>query len=394
MALKLNSSTNDFLEVVIDPFGSKKPAQVPDLCQLNSLCLTDYYELTSANNYSAVAISGALFWVDLHYTTFKNSSSNHNGLVYSLNYAPILSTGLLQLSAGNQYASLGTQNQATIIGSQFSIATITALITSLRLMSMGLKVLPTIEQVTNTTVNYITYAIGGQLSMQELGNAYTNGSNIYDLIKNSPCAQVFGNNEGVCVRYDPFQNEQQLNMINLVQANNVSLVWDWYKLPCIAVNFSQSIAASGAMPVIVHSQFWLEACLKQPTPIYSQQSPVDPNYPMIRSIMSGCTAAAPLVTKGHSFPTLTSILPLISKFGAALLRGASDVLDPNASMANINRKRRARTNNNNRFVGSKAPFKATGPVRNIPLKSVNNNKRNNNKRRNNIKRRGNRNNRM
>lgn len=345
----MNNNTKAFLEAVMNPIMAEQAALVPDLECADSLCLTDYVELSRPVNNTVGAVRGILIWLRVHESyIYTNDVSGTPKYIYSLCYGFTDANGdfLADSTTGKLY-DIAPANVETIQGGT-TINVDQALISGFRMFAMGLRVLPTVEFVTDTSVNYMVRVIGGQLSMEELVAGLNNNTNIETLIRNSTCAETFANNEGCCARYNPFQNEQQLRVQALSDSMNSAQSFEYHKMPAIFIQFSNSTAIGSTAPCIIHARFWLHGILKKPSPIYAQQSRADINYPAMRTILSGCHPTFPYVTKGHSFP------PLIAIGGMAVKILANAGLNYLSSQRRIGyqpnrrpRQRRQNRNNNN-----------------------------------------------
>lgn len=157
-SFKISQSSSDFINVVVNPLDSNKPAQVPDMQQFNSLCLTDSAHVTNPVNYHTGDIMGIVVWLRCHYSEMDSLFNNNPNRIYSLCYATLDSSNKIILNGSTKNPSIVPINMSTIIGGN-SYTDELALITSCRVMSMGLQLLSTIETVTSTTVNYLTQIV-------------------------------------------------------------------------------------------------------------------------------------------------------------------------------------------------------------------------------------------
>jgi hypothetical protein len=135
------------------------------------------------------------------------------------------------------------------------------------------------------------------------------GTDVASFARNCKEVQEYPNCEGVTVRYDPFQFEEQLEMYNVERIQNSSSAkssnrTDHIPFPFVLCEFTLPITSSlidpVAMPIKVFASFWLETELIEPTPIFSTLSPVDLNFDKVRAI-AGNVIEYPVVTQGHSF---------------------------------------------------------------------------------------------
>jgi hypothetical protein len=299
----LTQATQDFLHAVVNPFKATKPAKVPDALQNESITIHDSFEAWQAVNGDTVACQGALIWVSCGYSNFENAQGNTIGLAYRVNVMPLNADNTVTTPGIFQYAFI---NEETILGNNgVTIDMSNSLISGIRVMSLGLKVLPTIETVTDTTINYVINYIGGQITPNDLNNIVTDGLDAQTVLKQGTSVKEYSNSEGVTVRYNPFQTDMQLDMIPINTYMSEVYSFDSIKMPCVLVKFSQPVPAvtdpDHEMPIIVWARAWLECELKKPTFIYAEHSPVDPEFNQIRSHMSTANDVLhPLTAAGHS----------------------------------------------------------------------------------------------
>jgi hypothetical protein len=323
--LKLSTSTHNYISAVVSPFDATNPAQIPDLNSDNTLSIRDAIEGSTPTNETASALSGALFWISFGYSYNQATYGEIPGLLYSFNWLALDSNGLPILNASGKYAMGLFQNYPTICGSSTSVLAKDALMQSLRVVACGLRILPTIEMVTDPSQLYCRYIIGTQLSSSDIASAITNASNFFTLAKNAPSARVFSNNVGCSSRFDPFQTDFITDMRDISQFYSNTIRWDAIRLPSILVNFSAPIAALNTLPIIFSAQLWLEGSLKQPTPIFSTSSPVDPVWSVVKPMFSLPCTIHPVVTEGHSFPLFAATAPAFLKTVSNGLRSASQI---------------------------------------------------------------------
>jgi hypothetical protein len=270
-----------------------------------------------------------LVYLSYGYTNLSANVANpdYTEAAYSLNYLTFDDSGILnpvvfRILPNNYQQIFGT---ITPNDTQGPWDADLSLINSLRVFSMGLRVLPTIEQVTNTDSTYVSYYIGGQLSSYEIDRCINNNSDIKTIIKNSNDSATYGNNDGATVRYDPFQVENQLAMTPLSALHNVANDKSNLRLPCVLMLFSAFIEPTDSFPFIVHTQWWMEAILEQPTPIYSSPSPIDPHFESLKAAFSTSGHLYPLVTKGHTLRSFRLSLNAFMSHANSLFKSGSNL---------------------------------------------------------------------
>jgi hypothetical protein len=345
----LHTDLKSYLDAVVNPFGADKPVQIPDAQSQNSICLRDAGEYSGFKNESTETIQGALIWLDYLHNPIRNANADLPYLIYSLNVAYFdengsLSASVFSFTGNNTVAILGTDGTS-------QISYDTSIVSGLRMISMGLKILPVIEQVTDSSQLYVSYYIGGQITPADIEYAIVNGSDIRTIVKSSYCSEVFGNNSGITVRFDPFQKEQLITMLSLSQLKDSSAFNSGdIRFPCVAVQFSQAVTADTLFPIIIHTQFWMEAIMRQPTPFYSGLPPVDPNFDHAFSTMATSSDKLfPLVTKGHTFTSFYRKVGLFINLARNLHKLGSQFVNPsNRQKQNNNKNKNKNKNKNNK----------------------------------------------
>jgi hypothetical protein len=361
--------TRDFINAVVNPFSADQPARVPDIERLQSVCFRDATELSATTNPFDGDISGLLIWISIGHNTMRQTyaPSAFSDQIYHIGYCGISDSGDPVFTVDGDYLAYESMNYNTITGAGASTTGDPiigdALSQAFRFVSMGLRVLPAIEVVTDTSIPYVSYFISGQLTPYELGQWGADQTDIRATLKNSPYSEVYGNNEGTCNRYDPVQKANMFETLSLTKWNGAAYATDDYRTPTVACMFSQSIAANELVPVITHAQFWLECVLKQPTPIYASPSPVDPNFSKVISILSQSDDVFPLVSKGHSFVSFANKLPQFIRQSNEILRlGSSIFNEVRPVMRMAGRAFRGKRRKRKRKKRSLAPRKGRGRI--------------------------------
>jgi hypothetical protein len=309
--------TKQYLDLVVNPISADSPAQVPDLstdASLISRSQADAAELATIADSNTVGMFFFLRegWSDLK-TAYGGSAAGSDDHV-SIGYYSVNSTGQLKgTGATSFYEGIAFNNVSDM---QDAAA-------SLRLMAGALRILPTIEMVTDTSQRYISFIIGGQLTPMEINAIVSNGTNVVTALKNSPCAETYGNNSGCCARYDPFQDEFLMKYFPGDDLWNYNAYnFNGFRQPCIYAQFSQPLTPLETAPVILHATVWHEFTVQQPSFLYGQPAPIDLGFDKVRAVMSQCNPTYPIVTKGHSFLTFFATIPkFIAIFKTAVEAG-------------------------------------------------------------------------
>jgi hypothetical protein len=304
-------------------------------------------------------VQGALVWLS-YGSTVVDDHGDQPGLIYKLNIGFFNDNGSLISTT----QTVPMNNYKQIFGNEVSYDIDGSLITSCRVFSMGLRCLPAVEQVTDTSLPYVAYFIGGQLSAYDIEQCFDNSNiDVRTIIKNSFCAEVYGNNQGCTVRYDPVQIDQLLDMLPLQSIMGNAYDRSNIRFPAIALYFSQSLANGANLPFIIHTQLWMEAVLKQPTPLYGAMSPTDPCFASVKSTLSSAYNIYPLVTKGHTFDSFQSQMGRFLEHSRGLFRAGSNLvravrrpirkIRQRIRKANKNRKNRRKKRRSGRRLGGK-----------------------------------------
>jgi hypothetical protein len=388
--LMLSKPMHDYISAVVDPLGSTEPASIPDALNDSSICLQDDLQYGNFTNTFDGTIQGILYWLSYGYNIMQNQYGTHPAMVYCLNAIGLDSNNYFVLNSSSKFVTLAGANYTQIFGDASSIDTENSLISKLRLVSAGLRILPRIETVTDPSQLYLSYIVGGQVAPEDLYAALepNNTTNIETLVRNSKGSQVYSNNSGCTARYDPMQADFQLDMLNIRQLNSSSVNWGSVRFPCIYVKFSNSVTMTTEIPVMATGVFKLEGGLKQPNAVRSAESPCDPSFPLFKTILSLPCADHPFVTSGHTFKKFnmnsraflktlelafntSSKIPGINSETRSFLKAGGNIFR-SARMRKKRKIQKRRNNNGNRKMrngnlpGSKQPVPSIPQVDNLP----------------------------
>jgi hypothetical protein len=408
--ISIESGTVSFLNAVLDPFKALDAARVPDLESSDSLCMRDYFDLFALQSmYTIGNISGVMIVLTYGQNDLVTSLGlDNDAAFYQTLILPIDATGG-DIDATLPFGRNAFINQSTILGMQTDgTCDYSGLAETIRIFAGGIKVLPTIEQITDSSTPAILNMWGGQVTPGELANIIENatlsndmssnphsggyhvksrpkiddkesileekseafvsdddddddsistvkavtsmetggkarinkfdryrskfgglgalntGLSCYDLVRNLKDVQEYPNNQGCTVRFNPFQRTDQLDTIGVGEIYMVSssgaagikrdnnVVTNGLQFPFICVRFNQDMIPDAELPLKIYGSLWMECQLIQPSPIYSNRSPVDPNYPKIRAMMSD-TVQWPLTVSGHTFHNFMDQAPKFAK---------------------------------------------------------------------------------
>lgn len=310
-----------FLNAVMDPFKSIDAARVPDFQKQSSICMRDYVDnyipVAPANLEGTDSIDGMLLLWDWGWDS--TIASKTTPPFYRLQYYFSIQGVYNDLYEG----TITTINADTILpndgsGSFTPSSNPSGLAQGVRIFAGGIKVLPVIETITSSDTLAVRNYWGGYMTPQDWSSWTTGSYNLSEIVRNSRNVQEYPNAEGVTVRYDPFQYEEQLEF---TYGRNFSLTvedqeatklgphnTDGCYFPFVYINFTDGLGIADIgqpFPIKIFASFWMESILKSPSPIYSMKSPVDLNFDRIRAL-AGDTDRFPPVTKGHSFADFLS----------------------------------------------------------------------------------------
>lgn len=202
-------------------------------------------------------------------------------------------------------------NYETITGSEFSVDTGNALISQMRLVGAGFRVLPTIELVTDSSTFAISRNFTFSCTPTALYDVYYDGGNVYSFAQDSLHYGEYTNAEGVTCRVDPWQ-EGALSLTTMQPLpvwNNDNFNTNNMMFPAwcckLTSNLSIEVGTTGTLPIRITTRYYWEATLRAPTPILSDKVARVPMVVELSKAVAYDTVNYPLCTKGHTFPEVT-----------------------------------------------------------------------------------------
>jgi len=336
MADQISLPMKCFLDAVVNPFTADRPCQVPDGYTHRTIPLQDWndYESMVTNSPQGTVVGGQLLMLcvgqnELTAQAFTNVNT------YTVLCIDIDNNGLLLFdNTGVGFPTLPTANYAAINGAAPGINVDTALVDSFRLFAAGLRVLPKIELITDSTTVAVSQYYAGLATPNSINKAYNHGENIFDVVRQSTFIQQFQNSTGASVRLDPFDFSRFLDMRTLANWSNIiNFDTSFMLFPTIAILYTFPITnptpyVGQSVPIRFQSQMWLEGQLVQPTPIFSTQSPMDMAYETIVKSIAYQPETYPIVTQGHSFTTIFNKVGTIVRSVGAALQMSSAIMPP------------------------------------------------------------------
>jgi len=334
-SINTNSSISEhlavFLDAVTNPFGATRPAQVPDGYNHHTLCLTDWIDDLSisidAPTLAVVTGLGFYFMVGQNTLTTDLENGAANPL-YTVVVLPLNATGTIQTNnAGTGLGQIYSANYETISGDGTGRNEDLALVTSLRLFGAGLRLWPTIEMITSSDTLAVTNYYGGLMTPQDIKKCNDNGSNFYNILRQSEYIEEFTNSRGITARLDPFNLENYMTMRSIDNwASQDNFDTSLMAFPIVVARFTQSIANGDVAPLKFMSQYWLEGQLQQPTPIFTSQAPMDLEFTTITKVVANSPENYPLVVEGHTFKSFLKGVNRVSKLVNTAARVSSSLL--------------------------------------------------------------------
>jgi hypothetical protein len=318
---EVNKATEDYMNAVVDPFGATAPARITDRSTEATTSFRDHYQTSGLVNNSSNSVDGLFVFLSYGNHLLQSDYSADVNSVYSLSYFGLIN-GVPDLGTGSVYHNIFGDNYQSIMGASSSYTRQNSLISGIRLVAGGVKVFSTTEVVTDASSQRVVEFIGGQMTPNDIWKGIDQSLDLLSTLRTSPVSQVYTNQDGVTVRWDPLQSERLIANYQPSELGNNSgkgtIKFDQFNVPCIAIQFKDSIAASGQIPVVMHYIQWLECNLQRPTPIYSAPAPVDPGLDELVQLMSACKGCYPLVAKGRTFRSFRAKLPEFMREAAAI----------------------------------------------------------------------------
>lgn len=391
---KISNDTASFLNAVVNPFGASATARVTDTYSGNTICLTDWLDVQPVVEGEDDVPYQGICWIFLPgYSNLKAGYSDDSSVQYQVCAMPILASGLIGLTAGGKLSSVNYyrfSNYGTITGNAGSYDADDCLVDAYRIFSAGLRAWPTTEVVTNTSTTHVTRYYGGLITPNSVYRSIIDGNNFINIVKQIDSIKMYPAYEGVTVRYNPFQ-DLMLNMRSLANWNMQAHDFSGIEVPIIMSLFSANVSGlnGNSSMSYINARVWLEGSLSLPTPIYSNASPMDLNFDLVRQVMSRPTEKHPFVTGGHTFEAfaiaaggLATTLDLaayafdhLGSLAYDLSRGTRGKGNARRARANApKRNRKLASKGNGKKKKSKAPKQVLAPVPQYRMKRVRNTK--------------------
>jgi hypothetical protein len=329
--MSFSPQMSEFIDTVVNPFNATEPCQIPDGYHHRTICLQDWYDtMSGATSASAgVVVTGQLY-IFMIGTNDLAQLGNSTNQTYQIMTMDIDSSNHLNASAAGGLQQLTLANYNTINGAVTGYNDQSSLAIAFRVFSFGMRLLPTVEVITDSSTQAVAQFYAGLMTPQDINTCYNQATNFYNLLRQAEYVQEFQNNSGVSVRLDPFQDELLLKPRSLNSwANKATYDSGTYYFPIIAVRFVNPVTAitdGAVLPIRIEAQIWIDAEIAQPTPIFTRVSPCDLEYSMVTKMISHSTSEYPVVTEGHSFKKFLNVASKISGAVGKVLQTSSSIL--------------------------------------------------------------------
>lgn len=339
--------TTDFLDCVNRPFSYHADGRVPDGYAQNTVRLMDYFDSTPFSLPIASAVSvptyGIAFMCFIGQNSLANSlvltnvsgaaSTSIPNKLYGYSYSLIGNSGqILQTAVAetevhliadekysepedknvgvntSPYLTYGTVNYNTILGvsDQNSYST-SGMVAGLRFNSMGMRIWPTIEVVTDSGALHVSKYYGCQMTPAQFARAQSAASNLYTVMKECPDFFETHNSDGISSRINLI-NEGPLKFYEVQSLNNLNddgFSTNNCYFPVMVVQFSQlvdtSITELVALPFNFMYRTQIEAVMQTPTPLLGTRPPLSLNFLTVAKEFQYFSNRYPTVVSGHTF---------------------------------------------------------------------------------------------
>jgi hypothetical protein len=339
VGFNISPMSQHYLSMVANPLDTNIFAKLPDNKTAYTTMFVDWNAAqTLTLTTSAIDETSGFFLFFSYGWNLVWNQWTEGEYIYQVLAAPVGADGLLYpLSGAGPDAVL---NQLVTA----NYADIYSLSSAIRILSGGLRGKPLIELNTNSTQSCVARWWGGFINPQNLADDYLfNTENtqqpIFNYVQNDPLAHQYSNADGVCVRLNPFFQELQnfytnTNILN--QANDFGMVAMPYIFVQLSVNIPIGDDGTVSYPVYFSSKFAFEVVVEQPSPIMSQQSPVDPHWPQISYMMNAFGERCfPNVSPGDSFHGWVNGGAKFLKYAKEAMNYGTRLIDPMNNIVDI-----------------------------------------------------------
>jgi hypothetical protein len=329
-----------YLDTMCRPLDCHYDGRIPDGLPNNSTMLVDYFEQNpcqtpinnSGGNYQ---VYGYGVMLSIGQNVLQNGSYDisaettranalygatifylgANGQI--LNWDSTLLNGVVDdvkqqvADATSPYWSIDPENMLDIVGSENGIDQGISLVTQYRVLGAAIRLLPTIELVTDSTTTAVARYYGCSVTPTSINDAYNDGTSMYVLARDSQGYAEYTNAEGITGRLNPYQP-------GILKLTEMQALQNWSSdtfntsnmyFPTLLVRFTTNITVGdtsfATMPMRLTYRIYLEGCLSMPTPIISDKVDYVPGcYDMARAVAFD-VVKFPVIVSGHSLKEIT-----------------------------------------------------------------------------------------
>jgi hypothetical protein len=383
--LLMSSELTNVMDAIVNPIEHSIPCRMPDGPNFPTIPLIDY---ATDNNLTvdmgvidpAPADSSAFIaWITVatpRYPSFGYYSTR----IYNLAVVPLDSTGAPITASSGLVPVSYFSNYSQAYGPP-NIAK------SFRVLAGGLRLLPQVEVVTDTSSQYILKYHTACISNYDLARWFLGAStNLLSLFLTARSFKDYSNMQGVCVRYDSLQYDSQMKFYTPAEWLDPQIVNQdkWYST-CVYVQFRNAISpvlnAENShyyytYPVRYYTKVWLEAQLNEPTSIIAAMGSFDPNTAKTIESVRMNEVEYPCATHGHSFKSFMKGVKKVYNPASKALNIASKIMPiPGLQAMNTaNQSLFKAINNNNVSPNSNNPILLPTQTMEIVRKRKNKNK--------------------
>lgn len=331
---RLNNATFSYLSMLVNPFGSRFGAKIPDGYGGPTAVFLDSigkgtYNLGGSTTFlggNATTMTpgtaiGFLFFLAPGYANhdyYNYSVSNifSTGVpcnFYRLCCAVVGENGFAAGVADNQlyYNVIPTSNYTTIWNTTTPNL---SLCNGGRLVSAGFRIKNTIGDTTTTDQQTIKCITASNMQFTQLMNSVyaTQSQTVRDLLNTGNEVNKYTNEQGVTVRLDT----SQPNIINM----KTTATWsssqnqiDTCLIPAVFVEFRNTFTGTinvnnaeqtlfGLQTMTIEAMFWLETVVRIPSPIFVSKAPTDADFDkVIQTLRSSGSKIYKTNTRAHTF---------------------------------------------------------------------------------------------
>lgn len=343
--VSIKPMTAAYLDMVSNPFSVEQISRKPDNIVNPSVVLKDYVQSSqlslhvAADNLPDTLLYGVFIFFQYGYTIMQENSLEPNTDPYNIWIVGENSDGLL--------CSANTGNDIGQVLDFANKGQVANLASGIRPLALGMRALPTIEMITDSSTDAVEYFWGGFATVEQIyTNFWTDQTQqpVMSMIQNTQSPKQFANKDGCSVRLSPC-NPTLDEYATLQALKTESVDYSGVPVPFIFAHFNHGLTGTldtdtnertFTIPVYFDSMLYLETQLQFPTCLFPTRSPCDPDWVKICMMINAATNSGvlPLVTEGHSFKTIIQNMPKLTNFARRFFNFGSEIIDPINAVSN------------------------------------------------------------